>query len=223
MSWHETQKEEEVVSMKKAVEEDKRMNQIQKAVTRPTSRFAKEFSEQNPNIRLKHLKSDKQRFLKELSTNSSPLFGLPVIEAVIRAADKKEDHQGSKAIIDLLEEKKYAFYDEMGKTLDMKTTVDEFTQACGDCSEVQEIKIALSNQECVSATPEKKVLDFADKNHQGFAAAYRRVKSWVRFPGIKKKVFVAAHCSRSDVGDVGESLIFSQLSWCDSGNSEDAF
>ena len=74
--------------MRKAVAKDPWMKEIRRAVLIP--KFGKKFQNQNPNIPLKDLKNDKERFLKQVSTKSFPLFGLPVINAVIGAADNDE-------------------------------------------------------------------------------------------------------------------------------------
>ena len=142
---------------------------------------------------MKDLKSDKERFLKQISTKSFPLFGLPVIKAVIRAADNNAAHQGAEAITELLAKEKYLFYDENGEALDLRTTIDECVQDCSDCSEVQEIKSKVSGPDerhlfQIPKSLEEEVLLFADKRHQGFAEAYSRVKSWADFPDLKRKV-----------------------------------
>ena len=187
--------EEEIKSIRKAVTTNPQMNLIQRAVLIP--KFGKRFQRENPNIPLKDLKSDSKRFLKQLSTNRFPLFGLSVIRAVIRAADNDVAHQGAEAITELLEKEKYLFYDENGHPLDLKTTVDEYIQVCRDCSKVQEIrnKVPQSKEENLLQIPEaleEEVLLFADRRHLGFAEAYRRVKSWASFPDHKRKVL---HCS----------------------------
>ena len=182
--------EEEVKSMRKAVADDSRMKEIRRAVLIP--KFGTKFKERNPNIPLKELKSDSKRFLRHLPTKSYPLFGIPVIKAVIGAADNDVVHQGAEVVIELLEKEKHLFYDDKGDPLDMKTTVDERIQDCEDCSVVQEIKRKLPpNEKHLLDIPtelEHEVLLFADRRHRGFAEAYRRVKSWADFPDCKRKV-----------------------------------
>ena len=183
--------EEEVENMRKAVTRDPRMKEIRRAVLVP--KFGKTFQNQNPNIPLKDLKSDKERFLKQLSTKSFPLFGLPVIKAVIGAADNEVAHQGAEAITEVLAKEKYLFYDENGELLDLRTKVDEFVQNCSDCSAVREIKNRVYGPDeghlfQIPKSLEEEVLLFADRRHQGFAEAYSRVKSWADFPDLKRKV-----------------------------------
>ena len=130
---------------------------------------------------------------QQLSTKSFPLFGLPVIKAVIGAADNEVAHQGAEAITKVLAKEKYLFYDENGEPLDLSTKVDEYVQDCRDCSEVQEIKkrVPRSDEGHLLKIPkalEEEVLLFADKKHKGFAEAYSRVKSWADFPDFKRKV-----------------------------------
>ena len=185
-------RKDEVESMRKAVEKDSRMKEIRRAVTIP--KFGKKFQIQNSNITLKDLKSDSQRFLKQLSTKSFPLFGLPVISSVIRAADADTAHQGAEAITEVLEKEKYLFFNEKGETLDLKITVEKHVQDCTDCSKVQEIKNRVPglNEERLVRIPiklERKVLLYADRRHQGFAEAHRRLKSWATFPNFIRKVF----------------------------------
>ena len=130
--------EEEVKNMGKAVADDPRMKEIRRAVL--IQKFGNKFQKENPNIPLKELKSDNKRFLKHLPTKSFPLFGLPVIKAVIRAADNDAVHQGAEAITELLEKEKYLFYNAKGDPLDLATTVDEHVQDCPECAHVREIK-----------------------------------------------------------------------------------
>ena len=155
-------------------------------------KLGKKFQNQNANISLKDLKLDKERFLKQTSTKSYPLFGKTVIKAVLRAADKESAHQGAQAIIDLLDGEKYVFYDENGIPLDQKSTVDEHVLACGDCLEVREIKNKIPTHDGhlfqIPEALEDEVLLYADKMHQGFAEAYMRIKTWADFPDFRRKV-----------------------------------
>ena len=183
--------EQEVENMRKAVARDPRMKEIRRAVLVP--RFGRTFQKQNPNIPLKDLKNDKERFLKQLSTKSFPLFGMSVIKAVIRAVDNKVAHQGAEAITEVLAKEKYLFYNENGESLNLRTKVDEYVQYCRDCSEVQEIKKRVPGPDerrllQIPNVLEEEVLLFADRKHKGFAEAYSRVKSWADFPDFKRKV-----------------------------------
>ena len=198
-----------VENMRKAVAGDARMKEIRNAVLVP--KFGKNFQKQNINIPLKDLKHDKERFLKQTSSKSYPLFGSSVIKAVLRAADEEVAHQGAQPIIDMLNKERYVFFDENGIPLDQETAVDDHVQGCTDCSEVQKIKdkvplpvleTSLQNHEefeleeqrpigislQIPEAMELEVLYYADKRHQGFAEAYNRVKSWADFPDIKRKV-----------------------------------
>ena len=184
-------KEQEVENVRKAVAKDPWMKEIRRAVLIP--KFGNKFKNQNPNIPLNDLKSDKERFLKQLSTKNFPLFGLPAIKAVIGAADNDAAHQGAEAITEVLAKEKYLFYDENGEALDLRTKIDEYVQDCSDCSEVQEIKSKVSGPDeghlfQIPKALEEEVLLFADRRHQGFAEAYSRVKSWTDFPDFKRKV-----------------------------------
>ena len=182
--------EEEVTNMRKAVADDPRMKEIKRAVLIP--KFGNKFQKENPNIPLKDLKNDSKRFLKHLPTKRYPLFGLPVIRAVIGAADNDSVHQGAEAITNLLEKEKYLFYNEKGESLDLNTAVDLHVQDCSDCSHVREIKSKVPpNEDHLLEIPtslEYEVLLFADGRHLGFAEAYRRVKSWASFPDLKRQV-----------------------------------
>ena len=98
--------------------------------------------------------------------------------------------------MDKLDKEKYVFYDEHGNTLSQKTIVDDHIQGCKECCEVQAIKtkahppISFANPLFrIPEAIEHEVLLFADKKHQGFAAAYTRVKNWADFPNFKEKVF----------------------------------
>merc|ERR1712130_563829 len=130
--------EQQVENIRKAVARDARMKEIKQAVLVP--KFGKKFQQQNVNIPLKDLKNDRERFLKQTSTKSFPLFGSSVIKDVLRATDEEAAHQGTEAIIDLLNKEKYVFFDENGIPLDQKTTVDEHVQGCTECSDVQQIR-----------------------------------------------------------------------------------
>jgi len=77
----------EVSSIRKAVASDAMMNKIRYALQTP--KFANKFQTQNPSIPLQDIEVDKERFLKQTSTGNYPLYGTPVIEAVVRAADEK--------------------------------------------------------------------------------------------------------------------------------------
>ena len=184
--------EVEVLSIRKAVASDTRMNEIRNAKLTP--KFGKLFQSQNPNIVLQDLTVDKCRFLKQISSKKYPLFGTPVIKAVTRAADKDVGHQGAEAILKLLAEGKYAFYDEDGNPLDQETLVDEHIRGCTECSEVEALKQKATPRPGggplfdIPEAVEREVLQYADKKHQGFAAAYERVKDWADFPDFKRKV-----------------------------------
>ena len=112
---------------------------------------------------------------------SYPLFGSSVIKAVLRGADEEVAHQGAQAIIDMLNNEKYVFFDENGISLDQKTTVDEHIQGCKDCSDVQKFKDkappASGRRLQIPQEMEHEVLLFADRRHLGFADAYKRVKT----------------------------------------------
>ena len=184
--------EEDVKNMRKAVAEDPRMKEIKRAVLIP--KFGNKFQKDNPNIPLKELKSDNKRFLRHLPSRSYPLFGFPVLRAVIGAADNDVVHQGAEAIGELLEKEKYLLFDDKGNPLDLKITVDECIRDCQDCSHVREIKRKIPlNEEYLLEIPEElelEVLLFADRGHRGFAEAYRRLKSWANFPNFKRKVIL---------------------------------
>ena len=183
---------EEVKYVRKAVAEDPRMKEIKRAVLIP--KFGNKFQKDNPNIPLKELKSDNKRFLRHLPSRSYPLFGFPVLRAVIGAADNDVVHQGAEAIGELLEKEKYLLFDDKGNPLDLKITVDECIRDCQDCSHVREIKRKIPlNEEYLLEIPEElelEVLLFADRGHRGFAEAYRRLKSWANFPNFKRKVIL---------------------------------
>ena len=184
--------EEEVKNMRKTVADDPRMKEIKRAVLIP--KFGNKFQIQNPNIPLKDLKADNQRFLRQPSTKSYPLFGLPVVRAVIRAADNDVVHQGAEAILKLVEKEKYLFYEENGDPLNHNATVDKHIQGCSDCSEIEEIKSKVpSTDKSLLQIPknfEDIVLIFADRRHRGLAEAYKRIKSWADFPNLKRKVLL---------------------------------
>ena len=137
-----------------------------------------------------------------MSTKSYPLFGSSVIQAVLRAADEDAAHQGAQAIIDMLNKEKYVFFDENGIQLDQKTTVDEHVQGCRDCSDVQKIRDktppSAGYQLQIPKEMEHEVLLFADRRHQGFAEAYKRVKTWTNFPDFKQKVSYIESVSGND-------------------------
>ena len=182
--------EAEVENMRNAVAKDPRMKEIRRAVLVP--KFGKRFQKENPNIPLNELKSDSMRFLKQSRTKSFPLFGLPVVKAVIMAADNDVAHQGAEAVTEVLVKENYVFFNENGEPLDPKTIVDECIQDCRDCYEVQEIKSKVPPSEehhlQIPEALEHEVLLFADRRHRGFAEAYRRVKPWASFPDFKRKV-----------------------------------
>ena len=184
---------EQVRDMRKAVASDARMREIQNAVLVP--KFGKKFQLKNVNIPLKDLKYDKERFLKQTDeTNETkyPLFGSSVIKAVLRATDEEVSHQGAEAIMDVLNKQKYVLFDENGIPLDQKTAVNEHVKGCMDCSDVQKIRdkvpYASGRLLQIPLELEHEVLLFADRRHQGFAEAYKRVESWADFPDFKSKV-----------------------------------
>ena len=199
----------EVSSIRKVVASDARMNKIRYALQTP--KFVNKFQTQTPSIPLQDIEVDKDRFLKQTSTGNYPLYGTVVIEAVVRAADEEAGHQGVAAITKLLVDGKYAFYDEQGNPLDPETIVHKHIQGCTDCSEVQAIKIKAVRSTAgdplfkIPGTVEHEVLLYADKQHQGFAAAYDRVKGWADFPDFKQKVSVNKYVTKVWV------TIFSQI------------
>ena len=196
-------KEAELLNMREAVATDARMKEIWDAVNRDATfnsitKFGKKFQLENPDIPLKDLKVDRERFLKipkapESDSDKYPLFGTTVIKAVIRAADEEAGHQGVAAIKEVLVGEKYSFHDEHGNPFEQQPLVDEHVQGCAECSEVQAIKSkSIGGGGPLFWIPEEfedKVLLYADKKHQGFAAAYDRVKTWADFPDFKQKVF----------------------------------
>ena len=70
--------------------------------------------------------------------------------------------------------------------------LQRLTSTGRDCSEVHGIKDKVSSPEGyifkVPEAVEREVLLYADRLHRGFAEAYARVKTWVDFPDLKKKV-----------------------------------
>ena len=78
--------------------------------------------------------------------------------------------------------------------MDQETTVDQHIRDCLDCSKVQEIKnkvvlpCADGRLVTIPESVEAEVLSYADRRHQGFAEAYKRVKTWAEFPDFKRKV-----------------------------------
>ena len=190
-------KEAELLNMREAVAKDAWMKVIWDAVTIP--KFGKKFQLENPDIPLKDLKVDRERFLKipkapESDSDKYPLFGTTVIKAVIRAADEEAGHQGVEAIKEVLVGEKYSFHDEHGNPFEQQPLVDEHVQGCAECSEVQAIKSKAiggggGTLFWIPEELEREVLLYADKKHQGFAAAYDRVKTWADFPDFKQKVF----------------------------------
>ena len=184
------QEVEHVGDIRKAVARDARMREIRNAVLVP--KFGKKFQLKNVNIPLSDLKADKEQFLKQVSSKSYPLFGSSVITAVLRAADEEVSHQGAEAIVEALNKQKYVFYDENGIPLDQKTTVDEHVRECLDCSHIQRIKEKTPPPSGhllqIPVEVEYEVLLFADRRHQGFAEAFKRVKTWADFPDFKSKV-----------------------------------
>ena len=193
--------EEHVEDMRKAAAKDARMKEIRSAVLVP--KFGKTFQLKNPNIPLKDLKHDKERFLIKLSSKSYPLFGSNVIKAVLKTADEATSHQGAEDILDFLNKEKFVFYAEDGTSLDQKTMVDEHVQGCTDCSDVHEIKENLPAPSGrllqIPKEMELRVLLFADRRHQGFAKAYKRVKAWADFPDFKVKVKYFAKLKKVEV------------------------
>ena len=176
-------------SIRKVVAKDVKMQEIRDAVLKPKLR--KEFQMKNLNIKFSDLKTDKERFLKETSSKSFPLFGLTVIKDVLRAADEESGHQGAEAIKDLLNKEKHILYDENGLPIVQDTVVEEHVQGCSDCREVWEIKEKTADLGRLHEIPkemENDVLLYADRWHQGFAVAYKRIKSWAHFPDLKRKV-----------------------------------
>ena len=79
--------EGKVDNMRKVVAKDPRMKEIRRAKEIP--KFGKKFQNENANISLEDLKLDRERFLKQTSTKSYPLFGKTVIDAVLRARQSK--------------------------------------------------------------------------------------------------------------------------------------
>ena len=110
----------QIESIRKVVAKDVKMQEIRDAVLKPKLR--KEFQMKNLNIKFSDLKTDKERFLKETSSKSFPLFGLTVIKDVLRAADEESGHQGAQAIKDLLNKEKHVLYDENGLSIDQDHT-----------------------------------------------------------------------------------------------------
>ena len=180
----------ETETAKMAVARDAWMKEIRRAVLVP--KFGKTFQVQNPNIQLKDLKQDKDRFLKQTSTKQYPLFGKSVVEAVLRAVDDQAAHQGAEAILTMLKKEKYLFFNKDGSELDLKSTVEDHVRRCIDCSEVGAIKEKIPQGSGfllqIPETMEADVLVYADRRHQGFAEAHRRVKTWADFPDFKRKV-----------------------------------
>ena len=156
-------------------------------------RFGQKFQLEHPNIPLKDLKVDKDRFLKQAFSKCYPLFGTSVIKSVLQAVDEDSAHQGTEAILGVLNKGMYVLYDENGILLDMKTEVREYVQGCTDCLDVQTIKdkapVASGRLLQIPVDMEPEVLLFADKKHQGFARAYKRLRTWADFPHFKRKVF----------------------------------
>ena len=187
---------QEEENIRKAVAGDARMREVRSAVLTPKcwKAFLNRMPEQNANIPLGDLKIDKERFLRQASTKSYPLFGASVIKAVVNAVDRGlTHHQGAPAIVNVLTEKKYAFFDANGCPLEVIAIVDQHIQDCIDCCQVQKIKSKISSSDSgyllsIPEAVEREVLLYADRRHQGFAEAYKRVKTWADFSDFKRKV-----------------------------------
>ena len=65
-------------------------------------------------------------------------------------------------------------------------------QGCRDCSDVQKIRDKTPPSAGyllqIQKEMEHEVLLFADRKHQGFPAAYKRLKTWAEFPDFEQKV-----------------------------------
>ena len=179
--------------IKKIVACDARMKEIKSAVLIP--KFGKTFQAANLNIPVNDLKVDKEQFLKQTSSGKTPLFGFSVIKALLRAADERTAHQGPQDIIDFLNKEKFAFHDKNGVVLDQTAMVVDHVNECVDCLEVMKIRGKLTSLTGsgrllqIPKAMETEVLHFADKRHQGYAVAYKRLKTWANFPDFKIKVF----------------------------------
>ena len=179
--------------IRKLVAGDAWMKEIKRAVLIP--KFGKTFQATNVNIPLKDLKVERERFLKQTSSGKTALFGFPVINALLRAADEKTAHQGPQNILDFLKKEKYIFHEKDGCTLDQTKIVADYANGCVDCLEVKKIREKVpsaAGSGRLLQIPEAmvtEVLHFADKRHKGYAVAYKRLKTWANFRDFKRKVF----------------------------------
>ena len=124
--------------IRKLVAGDVWIKEIKRAVLIP--KFGKRFQATNVNIPLKDLKVERERFLKQISSGKTPLFGFPVINAVLRAADERTAHQGPQNILDFLNKEEYIFHEKDGSILDQTEIVAGYANRCVDCLEVTRIR-----------------------------------------------------------------------------------
>ena len=117
------------------------------------------------------------------------------MKAVLDAFDDQLSHQGEEVILDILKKEQYIFFDDKGdqfKTSKIDKMVQNHVENCCDCKEVKSIRdLIQSNQGTLLRIPDDvvpRVLAYADKSHQGFAEAYRRIKSWCDFTDFEGQV-----------------------------------
>jgi len=172
------QKQEPDLNIKKAISNDTLMRRIRSA--KSDNNFAKKFQKENPGIPLKDFKLDKDRFMVHSPSNKVPVIGRGLVDRVISIADDQVFHQGQKETLRYIKGK-YMFFDDTGAQVNEEEEVAY--RDCDDCNEVEEIKTLSPEQrknlhvvECIP-----RVLKYADKKHQGFREALRRIKSWCDF------------------------------------------
>ena len=73
----------------------------------------------------------------------------------------------------------------------MKKLLEKNAEQCHDCKFIEKMKSTDdSGGSLIQIQPSDipAVLDFADRNHQGFRGALRRIKPWCDFNGFESKV-----------------------------------
>ena len=171
-------------SVMKAISCDILMRRIKSAKENKT--FGEKFLKDNPKIPLQFLKVDsKTKLITNSQEKNFPIFGRPLVDRILTLVDDQVSHQGSEKILSRLQKDKYVFYNENGDPVNLALVVSRHVRQCCHCQEVKEIHALCPDTKgpLLIIPPEhiSKVLQYSDRQHQGYRECYRRIVNWCDF------------------------------------------
>ena len=182
-------------NIQKAIFADPLMQKIKSA--KENAKYGNLFQKNNPGIKLKDLIIGKNKRISDSKSGTFPVYGRSLAHRVLENIDDQLCHQGKESIVENVESAKIVFFSETGEAISTSELVQLHVEVCEACKEVKDlISLCPETSQTLVKVPEEhidRVLHYADKKHQGFGEAFKRIKSWCDFPDFKEKVRPSFH------------------------------